>query len=238
MKVINVAAAFVMPFVCMLSAYSQGSVVINEPSPSRDLPKIVLSDAEQRIMDTAVLPKARVRLADEACEESIDLAARLQGAFTKLGAKQTLIFYQFCQTGNGLGSAGVAIIEGSRLVGNFVSPESGWTLQAAALPDIDQNGLNEIALYYSGGMHQGGGGTGVDIMQFSSGGLKGIGWFQAEEYSETSPVYGYKVTVNPGKTPAYFREKYTQSASGKWRKTGRPVPLKLQKVSGAFEALK
>lgn len=229
-----VFAVFILP----LSMFGQTSVLINDPTVNVDQGAVKLSAAEQGLMDKSILPNARKKLASDICEESVEVSALAQGAFTKPGSKQTLIFYQFCQTGNGLGAVGVAVIDSGRVIANYVSAESGWSVEARSLPDINQNGLDEIALYYSGGMHQGSGGTGVDIMEFSAAGLKGIGWFQAEGFTDTSPVFGYKVTVKPGKTPAFFREKYVQNSSGKWRKNGTLVPLKLTKAFGTFEAAK
>jgi len=224
--------------VCLmsLSILGQTAYVINDPTV--EPVKTELSAAEQSLMDKSILPRVREKLKSDICEETIEVSGRAQGAFTKAGTKQTVIFYQFCQTRNGLGSVGVAIIENGRVVGNFVSAESGWPDTAKTLPDINQNGLDEIALYYSGGMHQGAGGTGVDIMEFSAGGLKGIGWFQAEEFTETSPVMSYKVTVNPGKTPAFFSEKYISNGTAKWKRPGKILPLRLKKVNSEFESIK
>ena len=244
MKTRHLASVVLALFVLSISIFGQ-TVVINDPAiesakmeqSAVDAAKIVLPTAEQALMDKSILPKIWEKLKSESCEESIEVSGRVQGAFTKAGTKQTLVFYQFCQTGNGLGSVGVAIIDGGKVVGNFVSAESGWSADAKVLPDINQNGLDEVALYYSGGMHQGAGGTGVDIMEFSAGSLKGVGWFLAEEFTETSPVMGYKVTVTPAKTPVFQREKYIQSKDGKWRKSGAPVPLKLKPVETKFEAI-
>lgn len=52
----------------------------------------------------------------------------------------------------------------AKVISSYVA-ESGWTLGITVLPDINQNGFDEFALYYSGGMHQGQGGTGVDILE-------------------------------------------------------------------------
>lgn len=218
------------------SAFGQTTVVINDPTV--EPAKVAISAAEQSLLDKSILPKAREELVGDACEESVEVSGRAYGAFTRAGAKQTVIFYQFCQTGNGLGSVGVAVIENGKVVANYVSADSGWSSDAKTLPDINQNGLDEIALYYTGGLHQGSGGTGVNIVEFSAGGLKGIGWYQAEEFTETSPVMGYKVTVKPGKLPTFFKEKYVQNSAGKWRKTGKIIPLKLGKVEEQFETLK
>jgi hypothetical protein len=245
MKTRYLAAAFSVCLFVSAFAAGQGSLLINDPTAA-DAPGAISSDnkyklsaTEQAAMDKYVFPKARIKL-KESCgdEEAIEIAGRQQGSFTKAGADQTLIFYQFCQTGNGLGTAGVTILEAGRPVANFVAPNSGWTMDSAVLPDINQNGLDEIALYYSGGMHQGEGGTGVDIFEYSAGGLKGIGWYQSDGFSETGPVFGYKVTVNPGKTPAFFKQKYLQNAAGKWRISGKALPLKLTEVIGTFEPLK
>ncbi|HEX3100347.1 MAG TPA: hypothetical protein VHQ01_01070 [Pyrinomonadaceae bacterium] len=225
-----------------LSIFGQGSVLVNDPvaesvkmdAAAPDGGKTGLPAAEEAVFNKSVLPKARAKLKSEGCEETIEVAGRVVGAFTRAGSKQTLIFYQFCQTGNGLGSVGVAVLENGKVVGNYVSAESGWSVDAKALPDLNQNGVDEIALYYSGGMHQGAGGTGVDIMEVSSRGLIGVGWFMAEEFTETSPVMGYKVTANPGAKPVFFREKYTQNSAGKWRKTGVAAPLRLKEVNSTF----
>src|SRR5678810_660399 len=94
-----------LPFVILvvvfvsLASFAQSTVVIN--TPGEEPVKVELTSAEQRIMDRNVLPKARKRLAGDACEEEINVAGKIGGAFSKVGTSQTLIFYQFCQTGNG-----------------------------------------------------------------------------------------------------------------------------------------
>lgn len=216
-------------------ALAQSTFVIN--TPGEQPAKAVLATAEKRLFDRSVLPKVRKRLAGGACDESVEIAGIMHGAFSKPGTDQTAIFYQFCQTGNGLGSAGVALFDNGRVIGNYVSEESGWAVDAKVLPDINKNGLNEVALYYSGGMHQGNGGTGVDIMEFSVSGLKGTGWFQAEGFTERTS-WTYKVTVRPGAVPAFFQEKWTSTKTGKYRRIGKPTPLKLKPVFGKFEAVR
>ena len=226
-----------------ISAFSQGSLVINDPTtvpPVTGGPievKYKLSAAEQSVMDKYVYPKARARLKESCDEEALDISGRHSGSFTKAGADQTAIFYQYCQTGNGMGSAGLVILENGKPVANFIAEQAGWTQDSAVLPDINQNGLDEIELYYSGGMHQGEGGVGVDIVEYSAGRIKGIGWYQSDGFSETGPVFGFKITVNPGKVPAFFKQKYLQNAAGKWRMSGKVLPLKLGEIVGPFEAL-
>ena len=242
MKNKNLVAAL---FVCLLDvicSLAQRRIVINDPTTADpnaiDDNKYTLSAEEKAVMDKSVLPKARVRLKESCDEEFVSISGVHHGAFTKAGSDQTMIFYQFCQTGNGLGTAGVAILDNGKLAAGFVAPQAGWTVDSAILPDINDNGLDEIALYYSGGMHQGEGGTGVDVFEYSAGKLKGIGWFQSDGFTETGPVFGYKVTVIPGKTPTFSRQKYLQNAAGKWRVSGKATPLKLTEVIGPYEALR
>ena len=87
-------------------------------------------------------------------------------------------------------------------------------------------------------MHQGQGGTGVDIMEFSAAGVKGLGWFQADSFGEETGDFSYKVTVKPGKTPIFYREKYISTGENKWRKSGKTAAFKLGQVSGKFTVLK
>jgi hypothetical protein len=241
MRTRHLLTALMLGLCASFHGFSQGSFAINVPNPNgaegdtAGTYKLIAS--EQKLMDSLVLPKARKRLAGGACEEEVTISGRHQGAFTRADASETAIFYQFCQTGNGLGSAGIAIVSGGKLVGNFIAENAGWTLDSSVLPDINANGLNEIELYYSGGMHQGAGGVGVDIVEYSAGKMKGIGWYQAEGFGE-GPSWAVKVTVDTGKTPVFFKEKYVANKAGKWHKSGKVLPLKLGPVVGPFEVLK
>jgi hypothetical protein len=237
MKTAHFASALVLACAFVIAAGAKNTVVINDPTA--EAPKVTLTAAEQGLFEKAIIPVAKEHLSSDVCEElTPEVTGRTTGAFTRAGAEQTLLFYQFCQTGNGLGNVGVAIVEKGKVVAHFVSEEAGWSDRAAAIADMNQNGVDEIALYYSGGMHQGAGGTGVDIMEVAGGKLKGIGWFQAEEFTETSPVMGYKIVARVGKPTTYTREKYTQNSAGKWRKAGAPVPMKLKPAVVVFETVK
>jgi len=229
--------ALVAIVICLAAfpAAGQTPVVLNVPGV--ETPPAKLSAADDALIKRSGLPKVRKKLISDVCEEAFEPAGVLQGSFSRPNSDQRLVFYQFCQTGNGLGQVGLILIENGKIIGNYVA-DVGWTVGAASLPDINQNGLNEVALYYSGGMHQGSGGTGVDVVELSPAGVKGVGWFQAESFSETGPVVGYRVTAKPGSTPAYFREKYTQGANGKWKRSGRVTPFHLRTAISKFVAVK
>jgi hypothetical protein len=76
-------------------------------------------------------------------------------------------------------------------------------------------------------------------MEFSAAGaVKGLGWFQADSFGEETGDFGYKVTVKPGKTPIFYREKYASAGENKWRKSGKSAAFKLGKTYGKFDVLK
>lgn len=223
---------------CFLAAnaFAQQTIVVNDPT-KEDKPATP-GAAEENLIKRNVLPKVRKIWAEnEVCTEEFNFAGAANGAFSKPNANQTLVFYQYCQTGNGFGNNGLVLMENGRITASYIS-EGGWAMDIKRLPDINQNGLDEFIVYYSGGMHQGQGGTGVDIMEFSAGAPKGLGWFQADSFGEETGDFSYKVTVKSGKTPVFYREKYVSNDQNKWRKSGKIATFKLGKAYGKFTVLK
>ena len=223
-------------FLSAIAVFGQQSVVLNDPL--RDEKSMPSGAASENLIKRQILPKARKHWAgNDACEEDYAFTGAADGAFSKPNSKQTLVFYQFCQTGNGFGNNGLVLIENGKIVGSYVS-ESGWALNLKSLPDINQNGTNEFLVYYSGGIHQGAGGTGADVMEFSGINIRGIGWFQADSFNDEDESFGYKVTAKSGKTPIFYREKYISTGENKWKKSGKSAAFKLDKTYGKFTVLK
>lgn len=218
-----------------ISIFAQQNIVVNNPSDQEK--PLALDAASESLIKNTSLAKARKHwVGSESCEEDFAIMGAASGAFTKTGANQTLVLYQFCQTGNGLGNNGLTLIENGKIVGNYVS-EGGWAQNLKSLPDVNRNGIDEFTVYYSGGMHQGAGGVGVDLMEFSGANVKGLGWFQVYDFTEDDS-FSYKISVKPGKTPIFFREKYDSVGEDKWKKSGKIVPFKLGKTYGKFVVLK
>ena len=233
MKTNILVLLFTLFIVGVFSAYGQGTVVVVDPTKTAD--EALLSKADEAVFNKA-LPAVRKHVA-EACTEEVEISGIAHGAFSKPGAKQTIVFYQYCQTGNGLGWVGIVLMENGRVVGNFID-ESGWSVDAGSLPDINQNGLDEFTLSYGGGMHQGQGGIGVDIMEFSNGIPKGIGWFQAEKFDDTQSTTVWKVTATPGKIPVYYKQKYFSGEDEKYRRIGAVAKLRLTEATSKFVVVK
>ena len=203
MKPIKLVLPLAVVLLLCASAWPQ-LVVVHDPTTEKEAKMTV---AEQKIFDRDALPAVKKMLDSDTCGESLQGAGVARGAFTAPGKRQSLIFYEYCQTGNGFGWNGLVLIEGDKVVGNFVS-EGGWGVSIGPVADINQNGILEFTLAYSGGLHQGIGGTGVDLMEFSNGLPTGIGWYKAEEFGPTEASKSWKLTAKPGKTPVYYKQKF------------------------------
>lgn len=235
MKSIVIALLLTVTTFSAGTAFAQKTVVVNDPTKTSATAKP--SAAEQAIFDRDVLPKVKKRISADVCEGNAEVAGVANGAFSRAGAKQSLIFYQYCQTGNGFGWAGLVLIENGKLVAHYISA-AAWTVDIGRVADVNQNGLDEFTLHWSGGMHQGQGGVGVDLMEFSGGLPKGIGWYKAEEFADTEVSAAWKLTAKPGKQPVFYVQKFTTKDEKKWRTVGKISTYKLGKTFGKFEVVK
>ena len=218
-----------------VAAFGQNVVVMD---PTKNSPEVSLTAAEEKILKNEAVPRVKKKLGEEGCVAEPEPAGVAHGSFTKAGAKQSIIFYQYCQTGNGLGWAGLVLIENGKMTGNWAA-DSGWTQEIATVPDINKNGLDEFVLSWGGGMHQGEGGIGVDLMEFKGSLPKGLGWFQAEQFDDTETTNVWKVTAKPGLEPVFYRQKFISAENKKYRHVGSNTVFKLKKTFlSAFEVIK
>lgn len=235
MRIIAILALFIVAAAIPVTA--QKTLVIYDPTLELldELP--MLPDAEQELYEQGVLPKLKAKYQSESCAVEPELAGEVSGKFTRKGVIQKAAFYQVCQTGNGLGIVAIVIFEDDKLVGIW-GDESGWTLQINSIADLNANGLDEFSLSYGGGMHQGQGGIGVDIMEFAGGKPRSIGWFQGEKIMDTETESAWKVTARTGKTPVFYRQKFVANSRGKLIKSGANAVFRLKKVENNFEEIK
>ena len=216
---------------------AQRTLVVYDPTLEPEDIEPMLSDSEQADFENIVVPKLKAKYQSEGCAVDPELAGEVTGSFTKKGAVQRLAFYQVCQTGNGLGVVAIVVFEKGKLVGIW-GDNSGWTMYVDKVADLNANGLDEFALSFGGGMHQGQGGIGVDVMEFGTRGPLSIGWFQGESIMDTETEYAWRVTVRKGKVPVFYRQKCVPNRDGKLLKRGPNIVFKLTKVGSKFEAVK
>ncbi len=230
-KVMAIVAAAIIG---VASSSAQTTVVVHDPT--KESKRSDLSALDQAAFDTAI-SAAKQHVSKDTCDPDIDVAGSATGSFSRARSIQTLVFYQYCQTGNGFGWAGLVLIEDGKVAGNFIT-EGGWTVGVEKVSDVNQNGLDEFTLAYSGGMHQGMGGTGVDLMEFSGGLPKGIGWYKAEEFGPTEAVTVWKLTARPGPNSVFYKQKYFSGENSAYRRVGKNTVTKLTKVTSNFSLIK
>lgn len=230
MKNINFLSLLILVSAFVSLGFGQDTFVITDPLKTEKGAGI--TPAIENLVKAQIFPKAKNHWEEDICPAgSEELAGVAKGSFTKSAASQTLVLYQYCQTGNGLGNNILVLLEDGKIVKTF-GEESGWALNLKWLPDINQNGIDEFAITYGGGMHQGQGGTGIIISEFLNGKPKILGWLAESAYTEDSE-HSYKVWVKKGKTPVFYQEKYAPNKNNKQVKIGKAVTFKLQKWDGA-----
>jgi hypothetical protein len=239
MMKLNILSLFsLVLFLCTTGAIGQ-RIVVHDPTIAAKDGEPKLPVAIERIYETQILPPVRKKLVSDTCSDSPTVTGTVNGSFTNSGVRQTAVFYQFCETGNGLGKVGLAVIEYGRIIGSFVQ-DSGWAFSIGKVSDVNRNGLDEIALEFGGGMHQGQGGTGVSIYEFKNNMPVEIGWYQSSKFTDSDATTAWALTAKPGKHPVFFRQKYISTGKNKWRRSGANAAFKLKKIDGGndFEEVK
>ncbi|MBV6494909.1 MAG: hypothetical protein DYH05_02790 [Acidobacteria bacterium ACB1] len=238
MKVKHLPITISILILLAVAAFGQRMVVHDPTLPAKggedEPPKSIA-----KLYETKILPPVAKKLVSDSCANAPSYTGAVEGSFTKAGAKQTAVFYQFCETGNGLGWVGLAIIEKGKVVSSFVQ-DSGWAFSIGKVADVNRNGLDEIALEFGGGMHQGEGGTGVSIYEFKNEKPVELGWYQSSKITDTEATTAWVLTAKPGKTPVFYSQKYLSTSNDKWRRSGANKVYRLKKLDGAndFEEVK
>ena len=168
--------------------------------------------------ESAIKEKFGDQYCSDEVTEPVEIYATAEGSFTKPGAAQKIFLYFTCDIARGFGIGGIMIAEENLIVAHYVEQVS-WGETIRALPDINQDGLNEILLS-SGGSGQGYTTMFVDILDFPDGKLNYWGQTEtlssnggAEEDEAKILATAYKISVEPGNEPAFYRETYEQKGN-------------------------
>ena len=206
-----------------------------------------VSAAEEQFIEQSALPRARAEWKpNESCSEDFRIIDGARGSFTRKGAVQRAIAYEFCQTGNGWANNGLVIIEDGKIVAHFAE-EGGWNIGLWSLPDINKNGFDELVLETSGGMHQGKIGGSVTLLEVSPTAVREIGYTLAfsndcdDETSENECDRSFKITAAPGARPVFYRQRlvnFGDDEKPRWRKRGKLQKITLNKTEIKFRLLK
>ena len=171
---------------------------------------------------------------DPGYEEEVRVLAVAEGAFTRPGADEHAVLYLMALWPRCCPKVGVAVVEGTpeaggpgRLVRNVAF--EGPTIGLAAVPDLDGDGLDELALRSAFGM----GGDVDESVRLVAIGAEGLIDQTATSVYRSGCAAGrdgeeaVRVLATPGSPPAVVAETYARSrcAAGPWTAAGPPVPL-------------
>lgn len=234
-------AAFLCLFLCRgaTPARAQGSVLIADGRSDTDTPAGDATDAEERLIKSRSLPKARQHWPPEMCEESFSVLGAAAGSFTRAGARQRAVLYRYCVTGHDFANNGIAVFEGGRIVTDILY-EGGEDHAIESLADIDADGISEMVLH-DGSTHQGYTNFVATLVQLTPAGVKQLGI--ADVYEDDCgararcTMTAYRVTVAPGPAPVFYRETFRKRGK-RWVRRGKVTRYALREAGDKFEVLK
>ncbi len=233
-------AASLCLFLCQgaTHARAQGSVLVADGRS--DTPAAAgATDAEERLVKSRSLPKARQYWPAEMCEESFSVLGAAAGSFTRAGARQRAVLYRYCVTGHDFANNGIAVFEGGRIVADVLY-EGGEDHSIESLADIDADGISEL-VFDNASIHQGYTNAVVMLVQLTPAGVKQLGI--ADVYEDDCgararcTMTAYRVTVAPGPAPVFYRETFRKRGR-RWVRRGRPARFTLREAGDKFEVLK
>ena len=171
--------------------------------------------------------RAHWQAQDPSYEEETQVMAVAEGAFSEPGASQQAVLYLMSLWPRCCPKMGIAVVQDGALVRNvgFESPAQGL----AGIPDLDGDGLDELALTGSFGM----GGenmTSVTLVSLADSGLRTWGG-ETIQYDSCAAMQeggeASRITAVPG--PSFTIERFALASceSGEYQAGGPPEPLEL-----------
>lgn len=185
-------------------------------------------DARPPVQEALRAAAAHWRSQDPALEEDLRALDTAAGAFTEAGASQEAVLYLVSRWPRCCPKVGIAVMEGDRIVRNLTFEGSIHGLRA--VPDLDGDGLDDLALTSSFGM----GGSweeSVTLLSLGADGPRehgtapvlssGCGTGRPDAREEAA-----RVLAAPG--PVFSVERYTRACEAtEWTPDGEAAPLDL-----------
>lgn len=174
----------------------------------------------------------------------------VEGSFTKPNSKQKAYLYTLSISDEMKYPPeinGIIIAEGGKVISHYVKlGVRGSYDSLKTLPDINQNGLDELVLNPSDSINFGKFQRSVEIYETADG-LINLGSFLTSTYDNSSDVsnageaIAYKISVERGKKPVFYREAYGQkSDKDKWelkKKSETVSPEMFKNLNELFKQL-
>jgi hypothetical protein len=178
------------------------------------------------------------RSRDAGFEEEFRVLGVAEGAFTRPDARQQAVLYLMSTYPRADPKTGIAVVEGDALVRNVAL---GGATGLVAVPDLDGDGRNELALLYTYGMG-GSTETGLTLVSLAEGRAPRE-WKRTELAQNSCAMAGsphaqasaVRLLAAPG--PAFMAERYEDpSCEGQWARAGDPEPVELYPSEEGAEA--
>lgn len=197
-----------------------------------------ISAENQKLIETEVRKKEKFlkEKINVVCdEEEFSVFDAAAGAFTRAGSSQKAFMYELCRSGRSFGIGGIVIVEDGKIVSHYAYGENGLYIGLIAVPDINQNGIQEILLIGSGS-GQGYTSSAIETYEILNGKLNFLG--RASVYDDN---YGtgkrvleataYKIFAQKATAPIFTREAYIQKGeNAKWVLTRKAQRFSLSKT--------
>ncbi len=175
--------------------------------------------------EIAAAARAYWQANDPAYEEDIRIMGVAEGAFTLPGSSQVAVLYVMSVWPRCCPKSGLAVIEGDQLVYNAVF--TGIAQALSAIPDIDDDGLDELVLtgfFGMGGQESGS----VTLAHFLADGFTDRGSTAMYDGACAAGHAGStaaRITAGPG--PSFTVERFIQPSCEveEWTPVGDPEPL-------------
>ena len=167
------------------------------------------------------------------------------GSFTKKGAKQKAILYNFKNTGHNYFINGIVILDNNKIIAHIVY-NGGPDNAIGALPDINKNGLSEIVIAGSG-QNTGEMWKSISIIEVSKSSVSKLG--RTTVYTDNfgtrdrkGKAEAFKLYVKAAKTPVFFKEPFISKdingAKNSWNRVEAMKQIKLDDDNNEYEFMK
>lgn len=219
-------------------ATAQSPIVVADGRGLAAEPEVDYSTLESHSALAAARSAARAHWASsEGFEEDFRVMAAAEGAFTQAEASQRAVLYLMSLWPRCCPKLGIAVLEGDRLVHNATF--EGVAQRLAAVPDLDGDGLDELALFGAFGMG-GQQSESVTLVRFTEDAFAPYGSFSIYDGACAAMHDGEtasRVLALPG--PSFKAERFTRAtcdAEG-WEAAGAAEDIKLDPTDITYVAL-
>lgn len=169
----------------------------------------------------AIYNSNSINCIDSSENEDVVVIGTAEGSFTKPDSSQKVFLYERCRAGRSFGIGGILITEDGKAVSHYSYGENGLDVGVFSLPDVNKNGLSEIVIV-AGGSGQGYLNSAIYLWEMKDGKMNYLGntaiyddnsgAMEDEKKVETN---AYKISVQPGANPIFYREHYQQKGGAK-----------------------